>query len=440
MDVERVKRFLLDFHARVLPDLKTRTAVLVDSRKIHTVIGARRVGKTSLLFSKIKQLESTGTSRDQILYLNFENPVLADVTSKDFKTILELHWSLFPAAVSRTMFIFIDEPQAIQDWELAVRGLQDEFDCRLFVTGSSSRLSSKEIATALRGRALTTMLYPLSFKEYLSFKDINASIDHLDTKTAAIVQSHFNDFLRYGGYPEVVLANNTQEKLKILKDYYDLTFYKDIVDRYAIKNTYLIGWLMRYVASSATKEISLNKIFKNLKSKGMKIGKNTLYEYFSALQDAFFSHTLRKFDYSFKNEEIGTPKVYLNDTGFLNLFYVEDTGRQLENAILIHLLVMTGINPVLRIHFWKSTSDREVDFVISEGQRVKAAIQSCTELTDTATREREVNGLIACLEEFNLDEGIIVTENEEGVETIQGKTIKIHPAWKWFSDKQPLLP
>nr|MDO8119056.1 ATP-binding protein [Candidatus Sigynarchaeota archaeon] len=339
-------------------------------------------------------------------------------------------------AISRDMFIFIDEPQGIQDWELAVRGLQDEFECHLFITGSSSRLSSKEIATALRGRALTTILYPLSFKEYLSFKDIDVSVDHLDTKTAAIVQSHFNDFLRHGGYPEVVLANNTQEKLKILKDYYDMTFYKDIVDRYAIKNTYLIGWLMRYVASSAAKEISLNKIFNNLKSKGVKIGKNTLYEYFSALQDAFFSLVLRKFDYSFKNEEIGTPKVYLNDTGFFNLFYVEDSGRRLESAVFIHLLAMTGTNPIIRIHYWKSTSGREVDFVISEGQRVKVAIQSCTELTDTATREREVNGLIACLEELNLDEGIIVTENEERVEKIQGKIIKIYPAWKWFLNER----
>jgi predicted AAA+ superfamily ATPase len=202
----------------------------------------------------------------------------------------------------------------------------------------------------------------------------------------------------------------------------------------------LIGWLMRYVASSATKEISLNKIFNNLKSKGMKIGKNTLYEYFSALQDAFFSHALRKFDYSFKNEEIGIPKVYLNDMGFFNLFYVEDTGRRLENAILFHLLVMTGTNPVFRIHYWKSTSDREVDFVISEGQRVKVAIQSCTELTDTTTREREVNGLIACLEEFNLDEGIIVTENEERVENVRGKIVRVYPAWKWFLDTKLIVP
>ena len=435
MDVDSVKRFLLDFHARVLLDLKTRTTVLVDTRKIHSVIGARRVGKTYLLFSKIKQLESTGASRDQILYLNFENPVLADVTFKDFKAILELQWSLFPSAISKDMFIFIDEPQGIQDWELAVRGLQDEFNCHIFITGSSSRLSSKEIATALRGRALTTTLYPLSFKEFLSFKDIDVDVEHLDTKTAAIVQSHFNDFLRYGGYPEVALANNEQEKLKILKDYYDMTFYKDIVDRYAIKNTYLIGWLMRYIASSAAKEISLNKIFNNLKSKGMKIGKNTLYEYFSALQDAFFSHILRKFDYSFKNEEIGTPKVYLNDIGFFNLFYVEETGRRLENIVFIYLLEITGRNPLLHFHYWKSKTGLEVDFVISEGQRVKMVIQSCTALTDNITREREMNGLIACLKEFDLDEGIIVTENEERVENIQGKIIKIYPAWKWLMNE-----
>lgn len=432
MDGERVKRLLLDFHARGLPDLLPRTAVLGDSTKIQSVIGARRVGKTSLLLNKIKQLEAAGISRDHIVYLNLEHPVLADVTATEFKDILEMQWSLFPAATSGDMYIFIDEPQGIAGWERAVRALQDEFACRVFITGSSSRLASKEISTALRGRTLVTTLYPLTFKEFLSFNHVEPAAGATDTKTAAIMQGHAREFLNHGGYPEVVLASDTRDKLKILKEYYDMTFYKDVVDRHSIKNTYVIGWLMRHLASSAAREVSLNKIFNSLKSKGMKLGKNTLYEYFSALQDAFFCHAVRRHDHSFKNEDTGTPKVYLNDTGFFSLFYVEDRGRRLENAVFIHLLVKMEGNPAARINYWKSPAGREVDFVISEGQRVKAAIQCCIGLTDEATREREMAGLLACLEEFNLDKGTIVTDDEERVEKVQGKVVEILPAWKWF--------
>lgn len=432
MDIEKIKQYLLDFQERDFLNLKKREIQIKDSSKIQTVIGARRAGKTYLLFNKIKELEEKGIARKQIAYLNFENPVLNDVSHKEIKDIIELHWSIFPEIINKKIYLFIDEPQSIAKWELAIREIYDNYNCRLFITGSSSKLLSKEISTSLRGRSITTVLLPLSFKEFLEFKNFELDINKISSKSKAKIAHYFEEFLQFGGYPEIVLEEDANEKLRIIKDYFDLVVYKDLVERYNVKNTNLIKWLMNSLTSSIAKEASLNKFYLNLKSQGIKLSKNTLYEYFSMLEDSFFVFPLRKFDHSCRNEDLSIPKIYLNDIGFLSLYSLKNFGQRLENIVFLDLIRQAKNSPLIKINYWKHSNGKEVDFIVSKGKKVNSAIQVCYSLSNKKTDEREVSALLLSLDYFKLKEGVIITKDYEDEKIVSGKTIKIIPCWKWL--------
>lgn len=432
METEKIKQYLLDFQGKKFKDIIKRDTNIKTSKKIHSLIGARRVGKTYLLFNKINELQEQGVNKKQIIYINFESPILNDITSKEIREILEIQFLLFPDIVGKKLYLFIDEPQVIENWEIAIRDLHDNFDSYIFITGSSSKLLSKEISTSLRGRSMAMVVFSLSFREFLKFKKFEFNIKKLNTEMKARLKNYLDEYMFFGGYPEVVLESDKEEKLKILQSYFDLTIYKDLIERYKIKNTKIIKWMINYFLSSVTKEISLNKIFLNLKSKGVKVSKNTLYEYFSILEDSFFISLLRKFDYSIKREEISTPKIYLNDIGFLNLFSEGDRGKRMENIVCNQLLRQKENNPLRDIFYWKSSEKKEVDFIVKERSKIISAIQVCYSLRDISTYDREVNSLLSCIDFFKLKKGIIITNDIEKEKTIKGKKIKFIPLWKWL--------
>ncbi|HII14923.1 MAG TPA: ATP-binding protein [Nanoarchaeota archaeon] len=431
MDRTKIQKYLADFQNRKL-EVLPRALHINESKKIQTVIGARRVGKTYLLFEKIIELEASGVSRKQIIYVNFEDPLLNELKYDEIKEIIDLHWSLYPEIIKKELFLFIDEPQAINKWELAVRAIYDNYKCKIFITGSSSRLLSKEIATSLRGRSVTIMLLPLSFKEFLTFKAFKADIGRLGSADIARILNYFEEYLKFGGYPEVVLEPDTNEKMRILKDYLDMVVYKDIIERYKLKNSRLINWLIKTTISSASKELSLNGLYNSLKSQGLKVSKNTLYSHFSALEDSLFVFALRKMEKSSKVEGVSVPKVYLNDIGFINLFSLENYGQRMENIAFLHLLMQKNKNPLLDVNYWKSQDGKEVDFIVSEARKAVSAIQVCYSLSENATKEREINALSAAMKYFALKSGIILTKDEEKEIVVEKKTIKIIPLWKWL--------
>ena len=176
----------------------------------------------------------------------------------------------------------------------------------------------------------------------------------------------------------------------------------------------------------------MNNIYNTLKSKQIKISKNTLYEYFSMLEDAFFILPLRRFDYSIKNESLSIPKIYLNDHGFFNL---EDFGKRLENIVYLELIRKQQYTPLLKVNYWRSIDNKEVDFVVRENKTVKQAIQVCYDFDTEKTKQREIDSLIQCLEYFNLKEGVIITRNKTSIKKISGKTIKIVSVIDWLLQK-----
>lgn len=420
----------MDFQKKELPNLIERDLRIDKSKKIKSIIGPRRAGKTYFMYQKIKELIKQNIKKENIIYLNFENPRLMDVNFKEINEIIKLHWELFPSSINKELYIFIDEPQNIKNWEMAIRALHDE-GFIIFLTGSSSKLLSKEIATSLRGRTLSYNLLPFSFKEFLKIKKINFDVLRLSSKEKSNLFNLVNEYLEFGGFPEIIMEENKEDKIKIINEYFNLIIYRDIVERYKIKNTNLIKWLIKSLAMSFSKEFSVHKLYLTLKSKGIKVSKNTLYSYLSILEDSPFIFFAPKFSYSIKKREFSINKVYLCDICFTKLVEVtKNLGSKMENIVFLEL--ERRKQSLTNIFYWKNIQHEEVDFVVKEGHKIKQLIQVCYDINDIDTKKRELRALIKASKELKCNNLLIITEDYEAEEKIKDKRIKFIPLWKWL--------
>jgi uncharacterized protein len=434
MDSAQVREYLVDYGKKEFPLLVERDLVLDKSNKIKAIIGPRRAGKTFFLFQTMRKLLDEGDSRDSILYLNFEDPRLSDLTYKEIRNVVELHWQLYPSSIKKKMHLFIDEPQNVDSWEKAVRGLYDD-GMDIYITGSSSKLLSKEIATSMRGRSLSYILLPLSFAEFLKIKNRAFDPDRLGSKDKAFLLSLLEEYLEYGGFPEVAIEENVEVKLKILEDYVTLTTYKDLVERFKIKNTHAVKWLMKSAAQSFSREFSIHKTFNTMKSRGIKVSKNTLYSYVSMLEDSFYLFTLPKKETSERKRDFSINKVYLCDTGYAKIQGAgQDTGYRMENAVFLQLL--RNKKTLTQISYWKNNEQEEADYVITEEGKTTRLIQVCYDAQREETIEREEKALLKASYELGCNTLEIITWDTEKNETRQynntKKSIRYVPLWKWL--------
>ncbi len=428
MDSQDVKEYLVDFQRRALPELSKRDLKTDESKKIKSIIGPRRAGKTYFFYQKIKELVASGTKKENIMYLNFEDPRLADVSFKEIRDVVKLQWELYPASIDAELHIFMDEPQTMPNWENVARHLHDE-GFNLFVTGSSSKLLSREIATSLRGRTLSYALLPLSFSEFLKMKNVSLELARLSSREKSLLLSLLGEYMDFGGFPEIVSESNTETKLRIISEYFNLVVYRDVVERYKIKNTFLIKWLIKSIITSFSKEFSVHKTYLTLKSREIKASKNTLYAYTSMLQDAMFVFFLPKFSYSIRKRELSLSKAYLCDVCFAKLSEVsKDEGKKMENTVFLELERRKG--PLTELSYWKDYTGKEVDFVVKEGTSIKELVQVTYASRRDGIEKRELNALINAGKELKCDDLLVITWDYEGEEKSEG--IKFVPLWKWL--------
>lgn len=425
-----VKEYLLDFQKKPLAELIERELEVNGPKKIKSIIGPRRAGKTSYMFKKIEELLRSGVNKENILYLNFEDPRLIDINFKEIRDVIKIHWQLYPSSTEGKCYVFIDEPQTIENWEIAIRALHDE-GFELFLTGSSSKLLSKEISTSLRGRTLSYMLLPFSFREFLKIKNADFDVSRLSSKERSVLKSFLDEYLEFGGFPEVIMEENTENKIKILNEYFNMIVYRDVVERYHIKNIRLIKWLIRSLAASFSREYSVHKQYLTLRSMGMKASKNTLYSYLSMLEESVFVFFVSKFDHSLRKREFSINKAYLCDIGFSKLTGVtNDYGRKMENIVFLEL--ERRRKTLTNISYWKNQQQEEVDFVIHTTGRVEQIIQVCRDVTDTGVMKREIRALIKASDQMNCDDLLVITEDYDSLEEHKGKMVKFVPLWIWL--------
>ena len=430
MNQKEVEQYLIDFQKRDFPKLIERSLRVSSSKKINVIFGPRRAGKTYYLFQVMQQLIKSGMQKEEVVYLNFESPRLFDIGFKEIREVITLHRRLFPKTNRPTLFF--DEPQNINFWERSVRELYDE-GYRIFLSGSSSKLLGKEIATSLRGRSLSYLLLPFSFKEFLRLKKV-ALAKRISSNEKAKILALLDEYLEFGGFPEVVLEDNKETKLRILDDYLSLTVYKDIVERYKIRDTVLIKWFIKSLISSYTKEVSINKLYLTLKSQNRKVSKDELYDYASMCNDILFTFYLPKFSWSLRKRE-PVSKVYLGDTGFSKLIETtKDVGKRMENTVFLELI--RRLTPLQELYFWKNVQREEVDFVVKEGGKISQLIQVCSDVDDFKTKKREIRALLKASKELRCNNLLIITDNLETEEVAEwygtkGR-VRFIPLWRWL--------
>lgn len=415
-----------EFYASDIPETFEREIEIPLEKPINraiSIIGPRRAGKTYLMFNLIKKLLAK-YPKENILYINFEKAGFLPLNSNDIVLLKEAFFGLNPSIKKKDTWFFLDEIQNVENWELFTRTCLDE-GINVFLSGSSSRLLSKDIATSMRGRTLTFLVLPFSFKEYLISKGIT-SLKNFSSTEISKVTNLFNTYLFDGGYPEILIY--PEQKDKILSNIFETALYKDVIEREKIRNVNSVMQLIKALLSS--KEFSINKFHNYLKSLNIKVGKNALYHYAKTLEDAFVVFLLKKFDLSYKKAQQSLPKVYFIDNGILTNNKIDDNGRLLENLVFLELF-----RRELDIAYFQSLGQEEVDFVIKEGKKVKQLIQVCYELNNFATKEREISSLLKASEEFKCNNLMILANSQESEEIHKGKKIIIKPVWKWLLEK-----
>ena len=423
---EKWVEIIKDFHERKMPEIIPRDQSIdfeSSMKRAISIIGPRRAGKTYEMFFLINKIRQK-YGINKVIYINFERADLEFLSYKDLVIMLEAYYELYPGNKSSKIWLFLDEIQNVSEWERAVRSYLDE-EISVFLSGSSSKLLSREIATSMRGRNISFNIYPFSFKEFLSAKKFEIK-NYYSSSEKALLNNLLNEFLIFGGYPEAVIYDKEREK--IIKDIYDTAIYKDVIEGGKIRNTKVLRLLIKALLTS--NEFSLHNFYNFIKSQGIKTSKNSMYKYADFLSDAFFVFFLRKHDLSYKKSEQSLPKIYFIDNGLLTLNGIDDKGRLLENLVFIEL---TRRNK--DVAYYQNSLKEEVDFVIKEGKKVKQLVQVCYDLNNFMTIDREKRILIKASEEFNCNNLIIITMSEEKEISIKNKTVKIIPLWKWLLEK-----
>ncbi len=425
MKKELLKQIIRDFHLAPLPVLHRRILeVSLDTGKIITLIGVRRSGKTSYLFELMEKLLAAGVPKTGILYINFEDERL-DLKAEELDLLLQAYRELYPDAGIEGCYFFFDEIQNIEGWDTFIRRVYDSGTKNIFITGSNARFLSSDIATSLRGRTISYEVFPLSFREYLFFK--NVTIDLYSTKSIAYINHHLTDYLKNGGFPEVTGYDDGLRN-RVLQEYFNVMIYRDLLERYQIKNISALKFFLKRLLASATKQMSVNNIYNELKSSGFKIGKNQLYDNLEACQNIYLALILRKHTTSLIERELGEKKVYAIDNGLLNALsykFSDDLGKTMEQAVFLELKRREK-----NVFFYKEKG--ECDFIIKDGFDVTEAIQVCVSLADDKTRKRELRGLMECCAAFGLKEGLIVTMDGMEEFEMNGVKVRVMPLYHWL--------
>ncbi len=413
------REIIQEFIQNPLPEVIFRDLELpLDIPKIVSILGPRRAGKTYYLYQIIKQLADK-VDRTRLVYINFEDDRLFPLRLSDLNDFLETYYELYPYNREKQVWFFFDEVQEISNWEKFVRRIFDKEKCRIYITGSSSKLLSRELSTSLRGRSIPFEVFPLNFNEFLKFNKIDFNSD--TPKGKSIVLYWFDKWLKQGGFPELVFLPENLHR-KTIDEYLDLMLYRDITERFSIRNPSLLKYLMKYAVGNVANPFSIGKTFNDLKSQGFAISRNTIYDYLSYLEEAFMIFRIDVWHRSVRIRNLHSSKTYIIDSAFKYAMTIgEDKGRLFENAVFLFLR-QNGF----KVHYLQNK--QEVDFYWENGIPVNV----CFELTDYQTRKREISGMLEALAFLNKKEGIVLTRDQNEIIKQNDKIIKILPAWKFF--------
>ncbi len=425
-----LKEMITDFHETVPPESLPRR---IDTHhipgKASIYIGVRRAGKSTLMYQIMQQLENRGIPRHNFLYLNFFDDRLHDLKQQGPGIISEAYFSLYPEKKNReTIHCFFDEIQEIPGWEPFVERMLRTEKCEVYITGSSAKMLSKEIATQMRGRALTSEVFPFSFREFLDYKNIHHK-EPFSTRERLLIQKAFDEYRGTGGFPETT-GLERHLRVKVHQEYFNTLLFRDLIERHDISHPKAVTDLAHRLIDNIASLYSINSLTGYLKSLGHHAPKPAVSDYLDWFEDAFFLFTVRIFDASLARTHTNPKKIYCIDHALVNSVssgILINSGHLLENMIFIAL---RRCSP--SVFYYKTGNGKEVDFIVQHKDRTRQLVQVCESLADPATRKREISALEEAMEELKLTASFLVTLNEtDRIETHSG-TIEVLPAWKFL--------
>ena len=433
-----IERKIGDFRDLGFPDYIPRYGRIhfVDNM-VSSVIGARRAGKSFRLLQEASEWVKRKkiTSINRVCWLDFDNPILSGIKANELSLIQDTFLKLNPDIDLKTPLLFLlDEIHKVKGWEEYVIDLSRNPNWKVVVSGSSSKMLKHDITTELRGKAISTTLYPLSFAEFLKFKKFKFNHQPGSTKGQAEVRRLFDEYLKWGAYPAVA---NMDEYLRepVLREYFDTMILKDIIQRYNVSRPQQCIQLYRYLLSNISKGHTLQSAYRYLKQSGFNTSKDAIRNYIEWAKDSWLLFSVPIFSDSRKDQERNYKKIYAIDWALANKnSQVWDGGqsRALENMVFLHLYRNQH-----RVHYYLTRKKRqEVDFVVVDSNGNPAlAVQVCLDITQEETLQRELEGLSTTANYFKTKDNLIITYNQERDFSINGVHIKAVPAWKWMLEQ-----
>jgi hypothetical protein len=404
--------------------------------KAIAVIGMRRTGKTTFLWQILADRLAQGTPREGLFFFSFEDERLVGMTATDLSLVVEEYYRLYPEWRDRRRAVFfLDEIQVVPGWEMFARRLLDTEKVDLFLSGSSARLLSREVATSMRGRAMEVLVHPFSFREALRHRgqEPKGAVARLPKAARSALERDLRDYLTSGGFPEAQ-GISTRDRVDLLRGYVDVVLLRDVIERHAVSHPVALHWMTRQLLGNAAGTFSVSRFHKSLRSQGISVGKDTLYAYLVHLEDAFLVRIVSIATDSERQRMVNPRKVYPIDPGLIPVFDRSgkaNVGHALETAVYLELERRGA-----EVAYVKTASGFEVDFLARYPDRSEELIQVSTSLEDPDAREREVRALSEAASEHPRAALHVIALEPGGTEGIP-PTVKVHPAAAWLLAEYP---
>ena len=425
-----IGEILREFYESGVPeDVKVRHLDFIEKKRTATVVmGMRRTGKTYVTYRRIQELLNNGIRLERIVQINFDDERLRGLKVDDLHLIGEVHAEMFPDAATEQCWYFLDELQNIEGWEKYARRLLENSRVQLCLTGSSSKLLSKEIATEMRGRSLEIEVFPLSFSEFLLFNGIFTKIPvaPFSSVTAGRIRNAFSKYFEIGGFPDVQ-NDSPRIRTKILQEYVDAVVYRDIIERHDITSVQSLRYTLDYILGNYARKSSVRAISGVLKNLGFSDNRENIADYLSYLNDAYLIYPVSLRADSLAVRRTNPEKYYVIDVGLLRAMKPNtdrDRGWMLEN--LVYMMLRRGDN---KIEYYITKRGEEVDFIVTNkitGQR--HLVQVAWDLLDAGTLKRELTALTNAADETGITSKRLITWDNE---CLMDGGIEVIPIWKW---------
>lgn len=405
--------------------------------KATAVIGIRRAGKTTFLHQVRRERLEAGVSLERLPYINLEDERLAGLRASDLHVLVEEYYRRFPEARGReTVTWCFDEIQTVPGWERFVRRLLDTERIEVFFSGSSSALLSREIATAMRGRAWEVVIHPFSFEEVLRYRGqvVPARPDFLAAPERSALEHAFLGYLTGGGFPEAQ-GLDAATRQRLLTDYVDVAVLRDVVERHNVSNVSGLRWLVRHLLGNAAGLFSVEKFYAALKSQGLAISKDTVHRLVAHLEDCFLVRTVWVEAASERRRMVNPRKAYPVDPALIPLF--DRTGRAnvghaLETAVLIELERRR-----CAVTYVRTPQGREVDFLARRATGDEELIQVCADARDPQASERELRALEEARALHPRATPRLLTLTRDALPAAVPSGVVAQPAYEWMLTSSP---